>query len=170
MTCDKGPALSVDLPPELCGTVQLCAYRFQGDHITGGRTRIVYVYPPSELKITTTLDRDEYRPGSAAKINFRVTDAKGGAAPGVLSIAAVDEAVFAVLPQRPGRKCTSTRWTTPCSRRVQAPVRGRRRCRPWTTQRHDCNRRSFAAAGSTDSNRSSRAAADDEARLSWRIR
>jgi uncharacterized protein YfaS (alpha-2-macroglobulin family) len=96
---------SVDLPPELCGTLQLCAYRLRDDdRLLAQRTRVVYVHPAGQLKIETTLDRDEYRPRGDAKINFRVTDARGGAAPGVLSIAAVDEAVFSVLAQRPGRE------------------------------------------------------------------
>ena len=38
-------AVSVDLPPELFGTVQLCAYRFKDDHILAQRTRA-----PAELE------------------------------------------------------------------------------------------------------------------------
>jgi uncharacterized protein YfaS (alpha-2-macroglobulin family) len=97
--------VSIDLPPELAGTLQLCAYRLQHDDTAlSQRTRVVYVHPAGQLKIETTLDREKYRPRGDAKINFRVTDASGSAAPGVLSVAAVDEAVFAVLAQRPGRE------------------------------------------------------------------
>jgi hypothetical protein len=92
---------SIDIPPELFGTLQLCAYRFASNYHVVERTRVVYVQS-GELKIETMLDRDEYRPRGSANIHFRVTDAKGRAAPGALSVAAVDEAVFSVLTQRPG--------------------------------------------------------------------
>ena len=49
-----------------------------------------------------TIDDQPYRPGQRAKLNFRLTDAKGQPVQGALSLAAVDEAVFAVMRQRPG--------------------------------------------------------------------
>ena len=60
----------------------------------------------SELQIETVADRAEYRPGDTAKLQFRVRDSQGQPAPGALSLAAVDEAVFSVLPQRPGMEQT----------------------------------------------------------------
>jgi uncharacterized protein YfaS (alpha-2-macroglobulin family) len=94
--------LKFDLPPELAGTIQVCAYRFDANGHPLRRTRVLHVRPAGDLKIRTTLDAREYRPGSKAVVNFAVTDATGKPAPGALSLVAVDEAVFSVLAQRPG--------------------------------------------------------------------
>jgi type II secretory pathway pseudopilin PulG len=98
--------LVVDLPPELAGTVQLCAYRYGAAGLPVRQTRVVYVEPAGELQIETTPERPEYRPGETAKLSFRVVDRNGRPAPGALSLAAVDEAVFSVLDQRPGMEQT----------------------------------------------------------------
>ena len=66
------------------------------------RTQVIYVRQARAVKIETTLDRKEYRPGKPAKIRFALTDGQRRALPGALSLAAVDEAVFSVLGQRPG--------------------------------------------------------------------
>ena len=50
--------------------------------------------PSRAVKIETTLDRKEYRPGERAKISFRLTDDQHRPMPGALSLAAVDEAVL----------------------------------------------------------------------------
>jgi alpha-2-macroglobulin-like protein len=101
LTAGRGE-LAFDLPPDLFGTVQLCAYRLNADGLPVRKTRVVYVRPPGGLKVTTTLDQPEYRPGGKARLNLALTDAAGAPCPGALSLAAVDEAVFAALPQRPG--------------------------------------------------------------------
>jgi hypothetical protein len=94
--------LAFDLPPDLFGTVQVCAYRFNGAGVPVRKTRVLYVRPAGGVKIAATLEGKEYRPGGKAKVNLSLTDAKGAPLPGALSLAAVDEAVFSVLPQRPG--------------------------------------------------------------------
>jgi hypothetical protein len=91
-----------DLPPDLFGTVQLCAYRFGPDGLPVRKSRVIYVHPAGEVSIRTTFDQPEYRPGKTAKVQFRLTDADGKPVPGALSLAAVDEAVFSVLQQAPG--------------------------------------------------------------------
>jgi hypothetical protein len=102
----QGGELAFDLPPELAGTVLVCAYRFGGDGIPIRKTRVLYVRPAAQVKIKATLDAQEYRPGKSAKVNFTLTDAGGAPIPGALSLAAVDEAVFSVLPQKPGMEQT----------------------------------------------------------------
>jgi hypothetical protein len=95
--------LTIDVPPELFGTVQLVAYRFTGSHgLPVRKARVLYITPPDNLRIQATLDQAEYRPGREATIRMRLTDEKGKPTPGAISLAAVDEAVFAVLAQRPG--------------------------------------------------------------------
>jgi uncharacterized protein YfaS (alpha-2-macroglobulin family) len=102
MTNGKGE-LTVDIPTDLFGTVELIAYRFDGT--TGlpiRKGRALYITPPAGLRIQATFDEKEYRPGREATIHFRLFDDKGKPTPGAISLAAVDEAVFAVLTQRPG--------------------------------------------------------------------
>lgn len=95
--------LTFDVPPDLFGTVQLVAYRFTGAHgLPVRKARVMYVTPPDGLRIETTLDQGEYRPGREATINVRLFDENGKPTPGAVSLSAVDEAVFAVLTQRPG--------------------------------------------------------------------
>ena len=54
------------------------------------------------MKIETKLDKAEYRPGTRAKLSIAVTDESGQPIPGAVSLSAVDEAVFSVLPQTAG--------------------------------------------------------------------
>jgi hypothetical protein len=96
------PQYALDLPPELAGTLQLDAYRLGAAGRMGEKRRIVYVRPASQVKIATTLDRPEYKPAGVAKLTFQLADALGKPAPGALSLAAVDEAVFSVLEQSTG--------------------------------------------------------------------
>ena len=92
----------VDLPPELFGTIELCAYRYGVEGLPVRKTRVIYVRQAGELSVQTTLDRDEYRPGERATLTFTLVDDQGDPTPGALSLAAVDEAVFHVLGQTPG--------------------------------------------------------------------
>lgn len=98
--------LAFDLPADLFGTMQVCAYRFGGAGLPVRKTRVLYVRPAGQVKIAATLDAKEYRPGGKAKVSLRLTDAQGAPLPGALSLAAVDEAVFSVLSQRPGTEQT----------------------------------------------------------------
>jgi hypothetical protein len=94
--------LHIDLPPELSGTVQLCAYRLTPDGAPVIKTRTLFVRPAKGLQVKATPDRAEYRPGRTAKVSFELLDKAGRPARGALSLAAVDEAVFSVLHQAPG--------------------------------------------------------------------
>jgi alpha-2-macroglobulin-like protein len=90
-----------DVPPELFGTVQLCAYRFGPQGLPVRKTRVLYVRQTRQLDIKAALDHAEYRPGGKAKVQFTLTDAQGKPAPGALSLAGVDEAVYSVMEQAP---------------------------------------------------------------------
>ncbi len=94
--------LDLDLPPELAGTLRLCAYRLAADGSLQRKARVLYVRPANRLRVRADFDRAEYRPGRRARLDLRLTDAHGKPAPGALSLAAVDEAVFSVLQQAPG--------------------------------------------------------------------
>jgi hypothetical protein len=97
---------AIDLPPELFGTLEICAYRFGRDGLPVRKTRALFIRPASQLNIHAELDKKEYRPGKSAKVQFTLTDDKSNPTPGALSLAAVDEAVFSVLDQAPGMEKT----------------------------------------------------------------
>lgn len=97
----------LDLPAELFGTVELYAYRLGADvALPVRKSRVLFIRPAAQVSIQTTFDKDEYRPGSSAKLQFTLTDGQGKPAPGALSLAAVDEAVFSVLDAAPGMEKT----------------------------------------------------------------
>jgi hypothetical protein len=96
----------VDLPADLFGTVELCAYRLGAASLAVRKTRVVYIRPAGQLNIKTTLDHDEYRPGGKARLNIALSDDKGQSIPGAVSLMAVDEAVYSVLDQAPGMERT----------------------------------------------------------------
>jgi alpha-2-macroglobulin-like protein len=103
MVDGKGEA-SVDLPADVFGTVQIVGYRVDAKGTPQRKTRVVYVRPAAEVHIAATLDpgKKTYKPGERPTLRLKLTDKEGRACPGAVSLAGVDEAVFSVLPQRPG--------------------------------------------------------------------
>ncbi len=87
---------SLDLPPELFGTLEVVAYRFDGPAIPIRKSMLIYVRQANNLQIEIAADQPTYRPGDRAKLSFRLTDETGNRAPGALGLAAVDESVFAI--------------------------------------------------------------------------
>src|SRR5262249_57871241 len=65
-----------------------------------------YIRQARQLDLQAKFDKDEYRPGGKARLTLTLTDASKRPAPGAISLAAVDEAVFAVLEQMPGMERT----------------------------------------------------------------
>lgn len=95
-----------DLPPDLDGTLELCAWRFDDAGRPVRKQRVVYVRPVKALAVTATADRPEYRPGETATVTFTLTDDRGRPGRGAVSLAVVDEAVFEVLQRMPGMERT----------------------------------------------------------------
>lgn len=96
----------IDLPADLFGAVRLVAYRFGPSGLPVRKSRALFLRQAGGLKIEATLDSAEYRPGETAKLRLQLTDADGKATAGAVSLAAVDEAVFAVLNQSAGMERT----------------------------------------------------------------
>ena len=94
--------LVLDLPPDLFGTLELHAYRLRTDGNLVGDTKIIQVTRASGLKITATLDKKTYRPAEKALLKLSVVGAEGKPVQAALSVAGVDEAVFALSELRPG--------------------------------------------------------------------
>ena len=64
--------------------MQLVAYRLNATGLPVRKKRVLYVKPADGVKITATLDRDEYRPGREAKLNLSPRDAQGKPVHGAL--------------------------------------------------------------------------------------
>lgn len=89
-----------DLPPDVSGTLQICAYRFGPHGLAVRKSQTIVVKQARELTIRATLDQPEYRPGSEATVKLKLNGPDGESVPGAISVQAVDEAVFSVLAQR----------------------------------------------------------------------
>jgi len=94
--------LALAATPELAGTVDFNAYLFGRDARPVGDHRLVFVQPADELKIEATANAAVYKPGSEARVRFRVTNAKGQGVSAALGLEVVDEAVFALAEKQPG--------------------------------------------------------------------
>ncbi len=99
---DGAGQLALDLPAELSGNLRLCGYRFTTLDSPRLKTQPIVVRSASQVKLTATLDANEYRPGDRATVQFQLSDQDGRPAVGAVSLAVVDEAVFSVTSQRPG--------------------------------------------------------------------
>ncbi|HZO12139.1 MAG TPA: MG2 domain-containing protein [Polyangiaceae bacterium] len=94
--------LVVDLPPDVFGTLAVHAYYFGAEERLKRVSRLVQVNRKGDLRIEAKLDRARYRPGETAKLTLAVSDKSGAPKAAALSLAAVDEAVFALQESRPG--------------------------------------------------------------------
>jgi uncharacterized protein YfaS (alpha-2-macroglobulin family) len=94
--------LAVTATPEMAGTVDFNAFLFGSDARPVSDHRLVFVQPADELKIETTIDAAEYKPGEEARIRFRVTNGRGEGVSAALGLQVVDEAVFALAEKEPG--------------------------------------------------------------------
>jgi len=99
-----GGKASLDLGVDqgLVGTVLIHAYQIvsSGDMIRD--SKVIYVNPAKDLKISMKADRDTYLPGKNAEVRFKVMDLRGHPVLAALGITIVDESVFAIEEMHPG--------------------------------------------------------------------
>ncbi len=93
---------AIDLPPEATGALRLIAYRYNAQGFPVRRERAVFVRPAEELHVKVmglevAGGERAYRPGETASLTLAVRGVDGRPAPGAVSLAVVDEAVFGVL-------------------------------------------------------------------------
>ena len=94
--------LTLAATPAMAGTLDINAYLFGRDAQPIGDHRLVFVQPAEELKIETTTDAAEYKPGGDARVHFHVTNSQGHGVSAALGLQVVDEAVFALAEKQPG--------------------------------------------------------------------
>jgi hypothetical protein len=99
---DGKAAQRLDLPQSIFGTLEIHAYQM----LRGGEiirdSRVVYVQPRNDLKVSVKADRDEYAPGANGRIRFEVTDNQGRPTQAALGVVIVDEAVYSLQDLQPG--------------------------------------------------------------------
>ncbi len=88
--------------PDLAGTIDVNVYLFGANAVPVADHRLVFVQPVDELRIEATSDAPVYRPGSEARVRFRVTNTHGQGVQAALGLQVVDEAVFAIAEKQPG--------------------------------------------------------------------
>ncbi|HQR37873.1 MAG TPA: MG2 domain-containing protein [Blastocatellia bacterium] len=94
--------LELDLTPEMYGTVEIRAYQITSDADPISDRRLIFVDPADDLKVDVSADRDSFKPGEDARIDFHVTDSAGRGVSAAMGIEIVDEAVFALSDKQPG--------------------------------------------------------------------
>ncbi|MFB3897103.1 MAG: MG2 domain-containing protein, partial [bacterium] len=94
--------LDFDIDQSLVGSIQFHAYLITRTTDIIRDTRLVYVNPADDLKIAITPDKQTYRPGEEANLQFLVEDKTGHPVLAALGISIVDEAVFALQDMQPG--------------------------------------------------------------------
>lgn len=94
---------AMDLSPDLYGTLELHAYKVLADGTLVRDTRLVVVDEPRDLAVTVAADKETYRPGETASLDFQTTvQVNGSPVQTALGLAVVDESVFALQRQDPG--------------------------------------------------------------------
>jgi hypothetical protein len=86
----------------MAGTLELNAYVFGRDGRQSGDHRMVFVQPADELRVEAVSDAAVYKPGSEARVGFRVTNRRGEGVQAALGVEVVDQAVFALAEKQPG--------------------------------------------------------------------
>lgn len=98
---DGEGAVELDLPPELSGTVELTAYRFDGRGVVAMDRRPLLVEAPQDLSVQVLPARPVTEPGEPIDVEVRVS-AEGQPVRAALGLSAVDAAVFALYETYPG--------------------------------------------------------------------
>lgn len=93
---------AIDLPADLFGTLRVSAYRILSDGNITCDQRVVFVSLPDGLVIRPVARKDVHKPGDEMIIDFEVTDAEGRPTPAALGLSVVDEALQALVEERPG--------------------------------------------------------------------
>jgi hypothetical protein len=99
---DGKASYALNLPAAVFGTLEVHAYQMLGSGEIIRDSRVVYVSPANDLRVSVKADKDVYLPGAEGTIRFEVTDAQGRPAPAALGVLIVDEAVYALQEMQPG--------------------------------------------------------------------
>ncbi len=94
--------VSVDVTPDMFGTLELHAYKILRSGAIARDTRLVVVDQASDLIINLQTGQESYLPGETADLNLQVAGDDGAGVQSAVGLAIVDESVFALAEQDPG--------------------------------------------------------------------
>jgi len=94
--------IPLNITGDMVGTLELRAYKILPNEDIIRDTRVLIVTPANDLNINVSADKDTYRPGEDAVLNFTVKDAKQHPILAALGLAVVDESVYALSELQPG--------------------------------------------------------------------
>ncbi len=92
----------IAIPPGEFGAMEIHAYTLLATGEVVRDTRLIHVEPANDLRIEMKADRESWRPGEKATIEFHVTGEDGKDAAAALGVVVVDESVYAVQDLQPG--------------------------------------------------------------------
>lgn len=92
----------IAIPPGEFGAMEIHAYTLLATGEIVRDTRLIHVEPANDLHIEMKADRESWRPGENASIEFHVTGEDGKDATAALGVVVVDESVYAVQDLQPG--------------------------------------------------------------------
>ncbi len=101
MKAGKGE-IALDLPADASGTLEVHVWYVQSSGELSRDGRLIYAQPSKEPQIRIETDRDTYRPGESAQLQFQLSDRFGKPAAGALGVMVVDEAVYQLQEIQPG--------------------------------------------------------------------
>lgn len=90
-----------ELPNSIYGTVALNAYYISPFAGVIKDSRMLYI-SPRDLDVSISIDKESYKPGEEATLQFVIRDKKGNPVPSAIGLDAVDESVFAMYERRAG--------------------------------------------------------------------
>jgi hypothetical protein len=93
---------SLGLPQTVFGSLEIHAYQMLSHGEIIRDSRVVYVQPKNDLKVTVTPGKEIHEPGEDGRIRFQVTDQAGKPVASAIGIIIVDEAVYALQDLQPG--------------------------------------------------------------------
>ncbi len=99
---DGQAQVSVDLTPDMYGTLNLHAYKILSSGTIARDTRLVLVDKADELNLAFDANQDVYRPGDTAGMDIQVSGQDGSGVASAIGLAVVDESVFTLAQQDPG--------------------------------------------------------------------
>ncbi|MEO0226076.1 MAG: alpha-2-macroglobulin family protein, partial [candidate division WOR-3 bacterium] len=95
-------AYDMTLSNDLTGTLWVRAYMVTSGSDIIKDTRVIFVDPANDLRITITPNKETFKPGEEGWIDFLVQNKANLPVVACLGVAIVDEAVFALSELRPG--------------------------------------------------------------------
>jgi alpha-2-macroglobulin len=92
----KSTVLTIPIPRSYAPNVWVSAVAIKNRQLLEAQSRLVVDVKDHDLNITVTPDRPDYKPGETANLTIKTTDGHGQPVAADLSVAVVDESIYAI--------------------------------------------------------------------------